>query len=97
MKQHPSVFDIQRLLRAFLHTFPTASAQGTRLRIVTIPAVKITALYKDGGPVTRTVDCAERNDLIHRDSSLKLISHVRLLFSDPDKLTALHHWRSRLI
>lgn len=79
MKQYPSVFDIQRLLRAFLHTFPTASAQGTRLRIVTIPAVKITALYKDGGPVTRTVDCAERNDLIHRDSSLKLISHVRLL------------------
>ena len=46
---------------------------------MTIPAVKITALYKDGGPVTRTVDCAERNDLIHRDSSLKLISHVRLL------------------
>ena len=50
----------------FFHAGPAASAEISGLRIMTVAAVKITALQKDGRPVSRSVHCTEGNDLNYR-------------------------------
>ena len=56
----------QGSFRAFSHTAPAIPAEVPGLRIVTVTAVKVAALQKNCSPVSGTIHCAERNDLIYR-------------------------------